>query len=390
MRISLLFAFALLSVAPQSPARATLPEPVSLIARAGQRSPEWYRQQADLWKDAVRSDSTDVRAWRSYYLATEYSFLASPENDDKERTLDAIFAAMGSAVPHSYEYRFIHQRRTSFADPATKIALIEEALQRCADCAELYANLATARDMNGQTERASEIWTKLYRSQYLAPGLLDFNYNVLMSTRPNAILFTSGDNDTFPAWVLQRARAVRVDVLLLNLHLVWSDRSYLSRKLQERGIDLSAGDLPQDRADFVAALTASLKQTAPEVPVYFALTVGNEFRERINDNLYMVGLASRYSSHGIDNLGQLRHNLERRFRLDYLTHDWYSEDHPSTRPVVAWLNTNYAYPFFLLADHYQISGEQDRGDFWRQRAFDVARDYPLLLEQLRNRTPREK
>jgi hypothetical protein len=390
VRISLLFAFILLSVASQSPARAAPPEPVPLIARSGQRSPEWYRQQADLWKNIVRSDSTDVRAWRNYYLATEYSFLASQANDDKERTLDPIFAAMGSAVPHSYEYRFIRQRRASFADLAAKIALIEEALQHCADCPELYANLATAWEMSGQTERASEIWTKLYRSQYLAPGLLDFNYNVLMSTLPNAILFTNGDNDTFPAWVLQRAQTVRTDVLLLNLHLVWNDRSYLSRKLQEGGIDLSASDLPEDRADFVATLTASLEQTAPEIPVYFALTVGNEFRERINDNLYMVGLASRYSSHGIDNLGQLRHNLERRFRLDYLAHDWYSEDHPSTRPVVSWLNTNYAYPFFLLADHYQISGEPDREGFWRQRAFDVARDYPLLFKQLHNRTPREK
>ena len=383
--------FALLSVASQSPAWAALPEPVPLIARSGQRSPEWYRQQADQWKDVVRSDSTDVRSWRNYYLATEYSFLASPANADKEHALNAIFAAMGSTVPHSYEYQFIRQRRASFAAPDTKIALIEEALQHCPDCAELYANLATAWEMSGQTERANEIWTKLYQSQYLAPGLLDFNYNVLMSTLPNAILFTNGDNDTFPAWVLQRTQAVRADVLLLNLHLVWRDRSYFYRKLQEHGIDLSTNDLSgDDRADFVAALTASLEQMAPEIPVYFALTVGNQFRERINDDLYMVGLASRYSSHGIDNLGRLRHNLEHRFRLDYLKHDWYSEDHPSTRPVVAWLNTNYAYPFFLLADHYQISGEPERSDIWRQRAFDVARDYPLLLEQLRNRTPREK
>ena len=388
MRISLLFA--LLTAASQSPTWAALPEPVPLIARSGQRSPEWYRQQADLWKDVVRSDSTDVDAWRNYYLATAYSFLASPANDDKQRTLDAIFANMGNAVPHSYEYLFIRQRRASFTDPATKIALIEEALQRCTDCAELYSNLATAWEMSGQTERANEIWTKLYRSQYLASGLLDFNYNVLMSTLPNAILFTNGDNDTFPAWILQRAQAIRADLLLLNLHLVWNDRSYLSRKLQEHGIDLSASDLPDERADFVADLTANLEQVSPETPIYFALTVGNEFRERINDNLYMVGLASRYSSRGIDNLGRLRHNLEHRFRLDYLTHDWYSEDHPSTQPVVSWLNTNYAYPFFLLADHYQISGESDRGAFWRQRAFDVARDYPLLLEQLKNRTSREK
>lgn len=212
-----------------------------------------------------------------------------------------------------------------------------------------------------------------------------------MSTQENAILFTNGDNDTFPAWVLQRAQGIRTDVLVLNLHLAQHDRVYLGRQLRQRGIDLSAEDLPTgDPTAFADALVSAIDQATAHAPIYFALTVAGQFTASIHDQLYLVGLASRYTSRGIDNMGYLQYNLEHRFRLDYLTHDWYSERHPATRPVVERLNTNYAYPFFLLAEHYQASSELDRASHWRAFAFAVARDNPLLLEQLQNRTVGER
>ena len=368
--------------------RAISPEPVPLISHGGQRPAEWYTAQARLWAAATHSAPTDANAWRNYYLATEYSYLgAGRDTGEKERTLDRILAQVEKAIPESYEHYFIHLRRTTFADPKRKTERLEAALQRCPDCAELYADLATVHELTGQREPAAEMWTRLYDSQYLARGLLDYNYNMLMSTQENAILFTNGDNDTFPAWVLQRAREIRTDVLVLNLHLAQRDPVYLERQLRERGIDLSAEVLPGDApAAFASALVSAIDQAAPHAPLYFALTVAGAFTAELHDRLYLVGLASRYTPRGIDNLGHLQYNLEHRFRLDYLTHDWYSEAHPATHPVVERLNTNYAYPFFLLADHYQASSEPDRAAHWRASAFAVANGNPLLLEQLQNRT----
>lgn len=64
-------------------------------------------------------------------------------------------------------------------------------------------------------------WDDHNRSHSYIPT--DFGYNMLIGCKPNAIIFTYGDNDTFPLWYNQEVEGVRTDVRVANLNYLRGD-----------------------------------------------------------------------------------------------------------------------------------------------------------------------
>ncbi len=79
----------------------------------------------------------------------------------------------------------------------------------------------------------SQEWKSHDRSKKLLPG--DIARDYLNSCPPNAILFTFGDNDTYPLWFEQEVENVRPDIRIINFSLLGVDWyiNQLRRKVNE-------------------------------------------------------------------------------------------------------------------------------------------------------------
>lgn len=83
------------------------------------------------------------------------------------------------------------------------------------------AAIATVACLFVPIQMASENWDDHDRSNRYT--MRDFGQNYLVGCEPDAILFTMGDNDTFPLWYAQEVEGYRTDVRVCNLSYLQTD-----------------------------------------------------------------------------------------------------------------------------------------------------------------------
>lgn len=128
-----------------------------------------------------------------------------PPNEPRERDyvlVGSFFTFciwLGLAVPAIYEFLKKRMTRESLLVPAisTAVVLIAPALMA-------FENFDDHSRMHHSASR-------------------DYASNFLESLDPNAIMFTYGDNDTYPLWYAQEVEGIRRDVRIVNLSLIAVD-----------------------------------------------------------------------------------------------------------------------------------------------------------------------
>ena len=115
----------------------------------------------------------------------------------------------------------------------------------------------------------------------------DYAYNFLNSCEPNSILFTNGDNDTFPLWYLQEVENIRTDVRVVNLSLLNTD--WYINQLKHHG----ENKLPITLSDKAIKGIEPIKATA------YALNLWTSELKKTTEKLRLRGIKYDIDKHGI-------------------------------------------------------------------------------------------
>lgn len=219
-------------------------------------------------------------------------------------------------------------------------------------------------ELAGDRAQVAAICREWYNSGQYSSGVLNWNYNALMSVEENSILFTHNENDTYPALLLQYALDVRPDVTILNIQLL-ENQKYRDRVAQSRPLaNIPAGCGLEEFINRLASAGVLGK------PAYFGIMSNKALLKADEGKMYLTGLTLKYSEKPFDNIAVLRYNYENRFRTDYLDLPISPESQPET---VASINLNYIPALTLLHRHYTASGEAGKAGRVKELALKIAR-----------------
>ena len=229
------------------------------------------------------------------------------------------------------------------------------------------------------------------------PAIMEYNKNIMASCKPNTVLFTNGDNDTYPMWFLQFIDGYRKDITVINLSLLnvpWyikqlknnyptgtnnlkisigdEEIDHLSTKLwEDKKVTLLVDDplnkngmlqwtvKPTIEGEVIRVqdimVMEILESNSWERPIYFSTTVANVNKIGLDKYLSLEGLVYKLETHmQFINPEELKNNLEK------YKHETLDDHHIKNVPEISWMFLNYRAAYIQLTNYFIEEGNLDK------------------------------
>jgi len=356
---------------------AQKPQPVYSVVRQVQNF-DWYEAQAKAWKQEIDKGTTNPMAWvywneanrmAAYFCDSEEKW-QSKLGDYFVPTIKTIVESAEKHIPNTFEYYYLKMRSQSFNEIDGDMKEFEYYLFKAQEIRpyddliiDWLLNHYILKNDKANIELVCKKW---YESNEMPQEILTTAYNMLISLEKNAVLLVYGDNDTYSAWVLQNAKNIRPDVLVMNVSFTYAIPEYRKIIFEEHKIK----PLNEDRItmqQFFKHLVENLKSR----PLYVSAFGDKEMYKEYSDKMYFTGLTFKYSPKPFDNLAALRDNVENKFLLDFLKQSFHNS---YTQSAVNQTNLGYMPVFLQLYNYYKKIGETDKAKKIKELATTIAQN----------------
>ena len=334
------------------------PEPQKSFAQED-KSLEYYIEQSKLWRLELDKDSTSENNWYNYFRACRNAFGKNDWNSSifsKSSYIkgqEEILEGIKRNCPNTFTYYYISYLKNGIGTDNGEDIL--KAYKLNPDFEGIHSSVISYAESKNDYKLRKEVNKQWATKNHISDQLLDYNYNMLMTTDTNAILFVQNDNDTYPTYLLQDVYDVRTDVLVINIDffLVESYRKFMFNKL---GLDsLSFGDIDSDEYhnNWERVLKHIFDNYNGKRKLHLSMTLYNHLYNDYSDDLYVSGLTLMYSKDNKNTDLLNRTLLENVFLLDSLSHNFRIE---SNQKVIDIQNFNYVNMLINLYKSYVDSG----------------------------------
>jgi hypothetical protein len=336
----------------------SLSEPEEQISFAKEDRPlKYYVAQADLWWNELQKDLKNEKSWYNYYRANRNAqgtanWSADFVKEGPNLMLgEDIVVVMGEHIPDSFTYNFVRGSTAAVYPGEGKYLL--KAYQMNPDFPGLLATVATYATSTHNLALRQEANKEWFKKREFPISLINHAYNTLQSVAENGVLLTQHDNDTYPVWMLQDAKNMRTDILVINIDFLLFDgyRDTIFKQLNVPSFLLEKVDVNEYETNWENVVQHFLIHYKGDRPIHIGLTVSEKWYKPFIDDLEIGGLTRTFKTQPEFNIKL----FERELILDYLKADL---EFTTLLPRIREMNTGYLLFFDEIYDQLNPEDKQ--------------------------------